>query len=75
MPKGQRLSLRAVERNDLPRYEVWQVTDHLKAILSFNFNDESNWDEAQCKVAPVAALWKKAGGKTQFFVNDVLRIN
>jgi RimJ/RimL family protein N-acetyltransferase len=51
MLKGQRLTLRAIERDDLPRYVTWlndpEVTDHLKAYLPFNLDDETDWYEAQ----------------------------
>ena len=51
MLKGNRLSLRAIERDDLPRYVTWlndpQVTDHLKAYLPFTLDDETDWYEAQ----------------------------
>jgi RimJ/RimL family protein N-acetyltransferase len=51
MLKGQRLTLRAIERDDLPRYVTWlndpEVTDHLKAHLPFNLDDETDWYEAQ----------------------------
>ncbi len=51
MLKGQRLTLRAIERDDLPRYVAWlndlEVTDHLKAYLPFNLDDETNWYESQ----------------------------
>jgi len=55
MLNGQRLTLRAIERDDLPRYVTWlndpEVTDHLKAYLPFNLDDEIEWYEAQRKDA------------------------
>lgn len=53
MLKGQRLTLRAIERDDLPHYVAWlndpAVTDHLKAYLPFNLDDEIDWYENQRK--------------------------
>ena len=53
MLKGERLTLRAIERDDLPRYVAWlndpEVTDHLKAYLPFNLDDETDWYESQRK--------------------------
>ena len=51
MIAGQRLTLRAIERNDLPRYVAWlndpQVTYHLKAFLPFNLEEETDWYDRQ----------------------------
>lgn len=51
MLKGERLTLRAIDRNDLPRYAAWlndpEVTDHLIAHLPFNLDDETDWYESQ----------------------------
>lgn len=51
MLKGQHLTLRAIERDDLPRYVAWlndlEVTDHLKAYLPFNLDNETDWYESQ----------------------------
>jgi RimJ/RimL family protein N-acetyltransferase len=51
MLKGQRLTLRAIERDDLPRYVAWlndpEVTDHLLTHLPFNLDDETDWYENQ----------------------------
>ena len=53
MLKGQRLTLRAIERDDLPHYVAWlndpEVTDHLLAHLPFNLDDETDWYENQRK--------------------------
>lgn len=53
MLKGQRLTLRAIERDDLPRYVAWlndpEVTNHLLAHLPFNLDDETDWYESQRK--------------------------
>ncbi len=51
MIKGERLTLRAVERDDLPNYVAWlndpEVTYHLTTFLPFNLEDESDWYEQQ----------------------------
>jgi RimJ/RimL family protein N-acetyltransferase len=51
MIKGKRLTLRAVERDDLPRYVAWlndpAVTHHLSTLLPFNLDDEIDWYEQQ----------------------------
>jgi diamine N-acetyltransferase len=51
MIKGKRLILRAVERDDLPRYVVWlndpEVTYHITTLLPFNLEDETDWYEQQ----------------------------
>jgi diamine N-acetyltransferase len=53
MLKSQRLTLRAIDREDLPRYVAWlndlDVTDHLKPYLPFNLDDETDWYESQRK--------------------------
>jgi RimJ/RimL family protein N-acetyltransferase len=53
MLKGERLTLRAIERDDLPRYVAWlndpEVTDHLLVHLPFNLDDETDWYESQRK--------------------------
>jgi RimJ/RimL family protein N-acetyltransferase len=53
MIKGPRITLRAVTRDDLPRYVVWlndpDVSRHLGQLLPFNLDDEIDWYEAQRK--------------------------
>jgi RimJ/RimL family protein N-acetyltransferase len=53
MLKGPRLTLRAVTRDDLPRYVTWlndiEVTKHLSLYLPFNLDDEAEWYETQRK--------------------------
>ncbi|MBI1878627.1 MAG: GNAT family N-acetyltransferase [Chloroflexi bacterium] len=53
MLKGERLTLRAIERDDLPRYVAWlndpEVIEHLLAHLPFNLDDETDWYESQRK--------------------------
>jgi diamine N-acetyltransferase len=53
MLKGPRLTLRAIERDDLPRYVAWlnnpEVNQHLKPPTPFNLDDETDWYEAQRK--------------------------
>jgi RimJ/RimL family protein N-acetyltransferase len=53
MLKGQRLTLRAIERGDLPRYVAWlndpEVTHHIKTFLPMNLEDETEWYERQRK--------------------------
>lgn len=51
MLKGQRLTLRAIERDDLPHYATWvndpEVTHHLLIYLPMNLEDETDWYEQQ----------------------------
>jgi len=51
MIKGKRITLRAVNRDDLPRYVAWfndpEVTCHLLTLLPFNLEDETDWYEHQ----------------------------
>ena len=51
MIRGNRLTLRAVERDDLPRYTAWlndpDVTFHLTMFSPFNLEDETDWYERQ----------------------------
>ena len=51
MIRGKRITLRAVEREDLPRFIVWlndpEVTRHLNTFLPFNLEDETDWYERQ----------------------------
>jgi RimJ/RimL family protein N-acetyltransferase len=51
MIEGSRITLRAVERDDLPRYVSWlndpEVTYHLSPLLPFNLDDETDWYEQQ----------------------------
>ncbi len=51
MLKGPRLTLRAIERDDIPRYVVWlndpEVNQHLKPPTPFNLDDEIDWYEKQ----------------------------
>jgi RimJ/RimL family protein N-acetyltransferase len=51
MIKGQRLTLRAIERDDLPRYVAWmndpEVTHHIKTYPPLNLEDETDWYEQQ----------------------------
>lgn len=51
MIKGQRLTLRAITRDDLPHYIVWvndpEVTRHLLLYLPMNLDDETDWYERQ----------------------------
>jgi RimJ/RimL family protein N-acetyltransferase len=53
MIRGKRISLRAIERDDLPRYIVWlndsEVTYHLLPRLPMNLEDETDWYERQRK--------------------------
>jgi RimJ/RimL family protein N-acetyltransferase len=53
MIKGQRLTLRAIERDDLPRYVAWlndpEVNQYLKPTTPFNLEDEVDWYENQRK--------------------------
>jgi hypothetical protein len=59
MIRGKRISLRPIERDDLPRYIVWlndaEVTYHLLPRLPVNLEDETDWYEHQRK----AVLLKK----------------
>jgi diamine N-acetyltransferase len=60
MLKSQRLTLRAIDREDLPRYVAWlndpDVTDHLKPYLPFNLDDETDWYESQRKDSTVQSF-------------------
>jgi diamine N-acetyltransferase len=53
MIKGDRVTLRAIERDDLPRYVAWlndpEVTHHLTLYLPMNSDDEADWYEQQRK--------------------------
>ncbi|MEM7030229.1 MAG: GNAT family protein [Chloroflexota bacterium] len=53
MIRGDRLTLRAITRDDLPRYVSWlndpEVTKHLGHIPPFNLDDETDWFERQRK--------------------------
>jgi diamine N-acetyltransferase len=53
MIKGKRLTLRAIEREDLPRYVAWindpEVTCHLLTYPPLNLEDETEWYENQRK--------------------------
>lgn len=53
MIQGKRLTLRAIERDDLPRYVAWlndsEVTHHIKTFLPMNLEDETDWYERQRK--------------------------
>lgn len=53
MIKGDRVTLRAIERDDLPHYVTWlndpEVTHHLSLFLPLNSDDEAGWYEAQRK--------------------------
>ncbi len=54
MLKGSRITLRAITRDDLPRYVTWlnnvEVTKHLTAAMApFNLDDETDWYEKQRK--------------------------
>jgi diamine N-acetyltransferase len=51
MIKGKRITLRAIDPNDLPRYVTWlndpEVTRHLKTLPPFNLDNETDWYERQ----------------------------
>ena len=51
MLEGKHLTLRAIGRDDLPRYGTWlndpEETSHLKAYVPFNLDGETDWYEAQ----------------------------
>nr|BAL58019.1 GCN5-related N-acetyltransferase [uncultured Chloroflexota bacterium] len=51
MIKGRRISLRAIERGDLPRFVTWlndpEVIAHLTIFLPLNLDDETDWYEQQ----------------------------
>jgi len=53
MIQGKHLTLRAIDRDDLPRYVVWlndlEVIHHLKTYPSLNLEDETDWYEQQRK--------------------------
>jgi len=53
MLKGPRITLRAVTRDDLPRYVTWlndvEVVKHLTIYIPFNLDDETDWYEKQRK--------------------------
>ena len=51
MLKGKRLTLRAIERDDLPRFVTWvndpEVVHHLRLLLPMGLEDETAWYEHQ----------------------------
>lgn len=51
MLKGSHLTLRAIERDDLPRYVAWindpEITHHLKTYPPMSLEDEADWYEQQ----------------------------
>ena len=51
MIRGKRVSLRAIERDDLPRYVAWlndpEISYHLATFLPFNLEDEIDWYDRQ----------------------------
>jgi len=51
MLKSERLTLRAIDREDLPRFINWvndgEVTHHLRLLLPLNLEDETAWYERQ----------------------------
>ncbi len=53
MIKGKRLTLRAIEREDLPRYVAWmndpEVIHHILTYPPLNLEDETEWYENQRK--------------------------
>ena len=53
MLKGPRITLRAITRDDLPRYVAWfndvEVIRHLTAYLPMNPDNESEWYDRQRK--------------------------
>jgi diamine N-acetyltransferase len=53
MIKGDRITLRAIERDDIPRYVAWlndpEVTHHLSFFFPMNIDDETDWYESQRK--------------------------
>lgn len=53
MIKGKRITLRAITRDDLPRYVAWlnnpEVIYHLSPLLPMNLEDETDWYEQQRK--------------------------
>lgn len=53
MLKGDRITLRAIERDDLPRFVAWlndpEVTHHLLTFLPMGHDDETEWYESQRK--------------------------
>ena len=57
MLKGERITLRAIEHEDLSRYVDWlnepEVLHHLSLFLPINSDDEAEWYEAQRKDANV----------------------
>ncbi len=53
MIKGKRVALRAIERDDLPRYVAWlndpKASGHIRLLLPMNLEDETEWYEQQRK--------------------------
>lgn len=53
MIKSKRVTLRPIERDDLPRYVTWlndpEVSHHLRLYLPLNLDDETDWYEQQRK--------------------------
>ena len=53
MIKGNLVTLRAIERDDLPRYVAWlndpDVTHHLTLYLPLNADNEADWYDSQRK--------------------------
>lgn len=53
MLRGPRVILRAITRDDLPRYVAWlndyEVGKHLGHVSPFNLEDETDWYEGQRK--------------------------
>ena len=53
MIKGEQITLRAIEREDLGRFVDWfndpEVLHHLSLVLPMNYDDEVDWYEAQRK--------------------------
>jgi len=51
MIKGDRVTLRTIERDDLPRYVTWlndpEVIHHLNLFLPMNSDDEADWYDTQ----------------------------
>ncbi|MCB0154381.1 MAG: GNAT family N-acetyltransferase [Anaerolineae bacterium] len=51
MLKGARLTLRAIERDDLPRFVTWvndpEVIHHLRVMVPLSLEDETAWYEQQ----------------------------
>ena len=49
---GERVRLRAVEREDLPRFVAWlndpEVRSHLLMFAPLSLSDEERWFEGRC---------------------------